>query len=115
MIFYFACSPKIEIKSNPNYIVPAEVNYRKYFKSNFNSLEPLEGIWTEYVVGTLYDGGKVIERKEIAKRARWIVIKKGSYYNILNEYTNLLFSKKKIKLKKNNEEEEKTTKYIKKL
>ena len=86
LIFYFACSPNIDIKPDSNYIPLAETNYRKYFKRNYNNLDPLEGIWTEYVVGTLYDDGKVIERKEIAKRARWIVIKKGSSYKILNEY-----------------------------
>ena len=86
LVFYFGCAPKIKIKTDPNYIVPAELNYRKYFKSNYKNLDPLEGIWTEYVVGTLYDAGKVIERKEIAKRARWIVIKNGSYYKVLNEY-----------------------------
>ena len=86
LVFYFGCAPKIKIKTDPNYIVPAELNYRKYFKSNYNNLDPLEGIWTEYVVGTLYDAGKVIERKEIAKRARWIVIKNGSHYKVLNEY-----------------------------
>ena len=86
LIFYFACTPNLNIKPDSAYIVPAEVNYRKYFKSNYKSLDTLEGVWIEYVVGTLYDDGKVIERKEIAKRARWIVIKEGSYYKILNEY-----------------------------
>lgn len=85
-IYFFACSSKINIEPDSNYVVPAEKNYREYFKSNYNNLDPLEGIWTEYVVGTLYDDGKVIERKEIAKRARWIVIKNGSHYKVLNEY-----------------------------
>ena len=86
LLFYFACLPNINIEPDANYIVPAEMNYRNYFKSNYSSLDPLEGIWIEYVVGTLYDNGKVIERKEIPKRARWIVIKSGSNYKILNEY-----------------------------
>ena len=85
-IYFFACSSKINIEPDSNYVVPAEKNYRKYFKSNYNNLDPLEGIWTEYVVGTLYDDGKVIERKEIPKRARWIIIKNGSSYKILNQY-----------------------------
>ena len=102
LLFYVACSPNINIEPDANYIVPAEMNYRKYFKNNYNSLDPLEGIWVEYVVGTLYDGGKVVERKEIPKRARWIIIKNGSNYKILNEYGEqnkyeALFKKNKIK------------------
>lgn len=73
-------------KPDSSHIAPAEANYRKYFLSNRDKLDPIEGIWTEYVVGTLYEDGKVIQRKEVPNRARWIVSKKGSVYTILNEY-----------------------------
>ena len=55
---------------------------------------------------------KIVENL-LAKKELIAIATKINIYNILNEYTNLLFSKQKIKLKKNNEEEEKTTKYIK--
>ena len=48
LIFYFACTPNLNIKPDSAYIVPAEVNYRKYFKSNYKSLDTLEGVWIEY-------------------------------------------------------------------
>ncbi|MGY8780188.1 MAG: hypothetical protein ACKVJJ_00835 [Fidelibacterota bacterium] len=73
-------------KPDSSFIPPAEVNYRKYFLTNQSTLNPIEGVWTEYVVGTLYEDGKVVQRKEVPKRARWIVIRKGSLYQILNEY-----------------------------
>ena len=46
----------------------------------------LEGVWTEYAVGTLSEDGKVIQRKEIQKRATWIIIKNKGEYQVLNEY-----------------------------
>ncbi len=82
----FGCSQKALPPPEPDYVPPAEMNYRKYFHSNQKSLDPIEGVWTEFVVGSLYEDGKLIQRKEIPKRARWIVIKKGSHYQILNEY-----------------------------
>ena len=56
---------------------------------------------------------KIVENL-LAKKELIAITTKINIYNILNEYTNLLFSKKKIKLKKDNEEEKKTTKYVKK-
>ena len=50
-------------------------NYKKHFSSNKANLDPIEGVWTEYGVGTLSEDGKVIQRKEIQKRASWIIIK----------------------------------------
>ena len=86
LFFNFGCIVDQGLKPEPSYVPEAELNYRKYFDTNQNSLDPIEGVWTEYVVGTLYEDGKVIQRKEISKRARWIVFKKGSIYNIINEY-----------------------------
>jgi hypothetical protein len=40
-------------------------------------LDPIEGIWEEYAVGTLYEDTKVLSRLEERKRATWIVIKKN--------------------------------------
>ena len=81
-----ACIGSVNTRSDLNYIAPAEINYREYFARNQARLDPIEGIWTEYVVGTLYHNGKVLQRKEIPKRARWIVIKKEVSYKSLNEY-----------------------------
>ena len=85
-IVNMACIGSVNTGSDMNYIAPAEINYRQYFSRNHSRLDPIEGIWTEYVVGTLYHNGKVLQRKEIPKRARWIVIKKEESYKILNEY-----------------------------
>ena len=84
--FAIGCSSVAIPVPEKNYVPPAELNYRKYFHSNRNQLDTIEGVWTEFVVGSLYEDGKLIKRKEIPKRARWIVIKKGSHYQILNEY-----------------------------
>ncbi|MBL7009917.1 MAG: hypothetical protein ISR82_01680 [Candidatus Marinimicrobia bacterium] len=65
---------------------PAKLNYKKHFTRHQSTLDPIEGIWTEYVVGTLSEDGKVIKRKEIPKRAIWIIIKSKGEYRILNEY-----------------------------
>ena len=86
LLSLFGCSKLIEQQSKIAPISQALTNYQKYFSTNQNSLDPIEGIWTEYVVGTLYEDGKVIHRKEVEKRATWIIIKKGATYQILNDY-----------------------------
>ncbi|MBT3763985.1 MAG: hypothetical protein HOB42_12390 [Candidatus Marinimicrobia bacterium] len=85
-IVIFGCTNFEMSKPEPSHIPPAEVNYRKHFLTNKSTLNPIEGVWMEYVVGTLYEDGKVVERKEVPKRARWIVIKKGNVFKIFNEY-----------------------------
>jgi len=86
----FACTQvpldrEIELKT------PVQKSYEKYFQRNKKSLDPIEGIWTEYAVGTLYGDHKVIKRETEPKRARWIVVKKGKIFKILNIYGNQHF------------------------
>ena len=77
LFFNFGCIVDQGLKPEPSYVPEAELNYRKYFDTNQNSLDPIEGVWTEYVVGTLYEDGKVIQRKEISKRDPVDRIQKG--------------------------------------
>ena len=51
-----------------------------------DKLDPIEGIWTENVVATLYENNKVVTRETEAERATWVIIKKGKEYVILNRY-----------------------------
>jgi hypothetical protein len=80
------CQFNIAPPMDPQYIPVAEKHYRNYFERNREDLDIVEGVWTEYVVGSLYEDGKLIQRKEIPQKARWVVIKKGAQYQILNEY-----------------------------
>ncbi|MEA1882413.1 MAG: hypothetical protein U9N31_08450 [Candidatus Marinimicrobia bacterium] len=80
------CGNLIEQQSKIAPISQALKNYQKYFSSNQNILNPIEGIWREFVVGTLYEDGNVIQRKEVRNRATWIIIKKGGKYQVLNDY-----------------------------
>ena len=63
-------------------------------------MDPIEGIWEEYAVGTLYKDTKVISRLEQRKRATWIVIKKNK--RILQPNKNIINNNDSfyIKLKK---------------
>ena len=63
-------------------------------------MDPIEGIWEEYAVGTLYKDKKVLSRLEERKRATWIVIKK--YKRILLPNKNIINDNDSfyIKLKK---------------
>ena len=65
---------------------PTELYYQKYFVQHKNKLDPIEGIWTENVVATLYENNKVVTRETEEKRAIWVIIKKGKEYVILNRY-----------------------------
>lgn len=85
-VFNLSCQGGLKEIVEPSYLAPAEINYRTYFARNISTLDPIEGVWTEFVVGTLYEDGKVLERKEIPRRARWIIIKDGLNYKILNQY-----------------------------
>lgn len=86
VLFINGCQFNKNFPLDSDYISVAEKNYRNYFDSNIENLDGIEGVWTEFVVGSLYEDGKLIQRKQIPKRAKWIVSKKGSYYQILNQY-----------------------------
>ena len=58
--FAIGCSSVAIPAPEKNYVPPAELNYRKYFHSNRNQLDTIEGVWTEFVVGSLYEDGKLI-------------------------------------------------------
>ena len=59
----------IEQQSNIPVPSPTELYYQKYFVQHKNKLDPIEGIWTENVVATLYENNKVVivrpRRKEL--------------------------------------------------
>lgn len=83
-----------------NFVSKSVLDYANYFERNKSNLDPIEGIWKEYAVGTLYEDTKVISRLEERKRATWIVIKK--YKRILQPNKNIINSNDSfyIKLKK---------------
>ena len=81
-----ACAKIIEQQSNIPVPSPTELNYQKYFVQHKDKLDPIEGIWTENVVATLYENNKVVTRETEAERATWVIIKKGKEYVILNRY-----------------------------
>ena len=81
-----ACAKIIEQQSNILVPSPTELYYQKYFVQHKDKLDPIEGIWTENVVATLYENNKVMTRKTEADRATWVIIKKGKEYVILNRY-----------------------------
>jgi len=76
----------IEQQSNIPVLTPTELYYQKYFVQHKDELDPIEGIWTENVVATLYENNKVVTRETEAERATWVIIKKGKEYVILNRY-----------------------------
>lgn len=76
----------IEQQSNIPVPSPTELYYQKYFVQHKDKLDPIEGIWTENVVATLYENNKVVTRETEAERAIWVIIKKGKEYVILNRY-----------------------------
>ena len=86
IIILSGCTQLLKQQTTIPFEPPATLNYKKYFTSHKATLNPIEGIWTEYVVGTLYDNGTVVKREEIPKRASWIIIKNKNEYQILNEY-----------------------------
>jgi len=81
-----ACAKIIEQQSNILVPSPTELYYQKYFVQHKDKLDPIEGIWTENVVATLYENNKVVTRESEAERATWVIIKKGKEYVILNRY-----------------------------
>ena len=81
-----ACAKIIEQQSNILVPSPTELYYQKYFVQHKDKLDPIEGIWTENVVATLYENNKVMTRETEADRATWVIIKKGIEYVILNRY-----------------------------
>ncbi len=81
-----ACAKIIEQQSNIPVPSPTELYYQKYFVQHKDKLDPIEGIWTENVVATLYENNKVVTRETEEKRAIWVIIKKGKEYVILNRY-----------------------------
>ena len=81
-----ACAKIIEQQSNILVPSPTELYYQKYFVQHKDKLDPIEGIWTENVVATLYENNKVVTRETEEKRAIWVIIKKGKEYVILNRY-----------------------------
>ena len=81
-----ACAKIIEQQSNILVPSPTELYYQKYFVQHKDKLDPIEGIWTENVVATLYENNKVVTRETEAERATWVIIKKGKEYVILNRY-----------------------------
>ena len=81
-----ACTKIIEQQSNILVPSPTELYYNKYFNEHQGNLDPIEGIWTENVVATLYENNKVVTRETQAKRATWMIIKKGKEYVILDRY-----------------------------
>ena len=86
-IFIFSgCTNLVKQQDSMPFEPPATRNYKKHFSSHKANLDPIEGVWTEYAVGTLSEDGKVIQRKEIQKRASWIIIKNKGEYQVLNEY-----------------------------
>ena len=76
----------IEQQSNIPVPSPSELYYQKYFVQHKDKLDPIEGIWTENVVATLYENNKVVTREPEEERAIWVIIKKGKEYVILNRY-----------------------------
>jgi len=81
-----ACAKIIEQQSKILVPSPTELYYQKYFVQHKDKLDPIEGIWTENVVATLYENNKVVTRETEAERATWVIIKKGKEYVILNRY-----------------------------
>lgn len=64
----------------------AEINYKKYFKRNESKIDPIEGVWYEYAVGSLYNDRLLLKRIREPNRATWIVIKdpESNRYTVLN-------------------------------
>ena len=72
MLFHHAL-----IFTHKSFVSKSVHDYANYFERNRSNLDPIEGIWEEYAVGTLYEDTKVLSRLEERKRATWIVIKKN--------------------------------------
>ena len=84
ILIHLGCSSSLVDRQTDNK-TPVQEGYERYFKKNKNSLDPIEGIWTEYAIGILYgDDRKVIKRELNPKRARWIVIKKDNIFKVLD-------------------------------
>ena len=66
----------LNAQTDKSYVSKSVLDYANYFERNKSNLDPIEGIWEEYAVGTLYEDTKVLSRLEERKRATWIVIKK---------------------------------------
>ena len=90
----------LNAQTNKNFVSKSVLDYANYFERNKSNLDPIEGIWEEYAVGTLYKDKKVLSRLEERKRATWIVIKK--YKRILLPNKNIINDNDSfyIKLKK---------------
>ena len=66
----------LNAQTDKSFVSKSVLDYANYFERNRSNLDPIEGIWEEYAVGTLYEDTKVLSRLEERKRATWIVIKK---------------------------------------
>ena len=90
----------LNAQTDKSFVSKSVLDYANYFERNRSNLDPIEGIWEEYAVGTLYEDTKVLSRLEERKRATWIVIKK--YKRILLPNKNIINSNDNfyIKLKK---------------
>tara|TARA_B100000902_G_C27079047_1_gene797920 strand:+ start:65 stop:691 length:627 start_codon:yes stop_codon:yes gene_type:complete len=76
IIFYLITISNVLIQQNEQLISKSVQDYARYFDRNKLNLDPIEGIWQESAVGTLYKDNKVVDRLEEQKRATWIVVKK---------------------------------------
>ena len=90
----------LNAQTDKSFVSKSVLDYNNYFERNKSNLDPIEGIWEEYSVGTLYEDTRVLSRIEERKRATWIVIKK--YKRILLPNKNIINSNDSfyIKLKK---------------
>ena len=78
----------LNAQTDKSFVSKSVLDYANYFERNRSNLDPIEGIWEEYAVGTLYKDKKVLSRLEERKRATWIVIKK--YKRILLPNKNII-------------------------
>ncbi|MAV15772.1 MAG: hypothetical protein CMG08_03045 [Candidatus Marinimicrobia bacterium] len=76
IIFSLIIAVNFFLQQNDQFISKPVQDYAKYFDRNQSTLDPIEGVWQEYAVGTLYKENKVEMRIEEQKRATWIVVKK---------------------------------------
>lgn len=60
----------------PVYSSASEKSYARYFNRNKQKIDPIEGIWVEHAVGSLYENRRLIKRELEPNRAKWIVVRK---------------------------------------
>tara|TARA_B100000902_G_scaffold125936_1_gene125532 strand:- start:123 stop:743 length:621 start_codon:yes stop_codon:yes gene_type:complete len=102
IIFSLITIANIFAQQNDQFISKSVQDYARYFDRNQSTLDPIEGIWQESAVGTLYKDNKVVSRLEEDKRAIWIVVKKYRRIEMKNDKplikSNSLFDKLKTSL-----------------